>query len=274
MDDYITTFEARGDHYNQAAKIHPRARDLERRILIDLLQIESHHLICDAPAGGGYLADGLCPLVQRTDQIICVEPSATFAAGVDPAYVTHVAPLDRLPLPDSTVDRVGSLAGLHHLGNKSAFVHEAHRILKPGGRIAFGDVLDGTPAARFLNGAVDRYTTTGHRGVFLRPGECQALLRAAGFQSARVVHRRYCWNFDSEEQMVRYCHSLFGMVRASYEEVRAALVESFDIRHDPDKVRLPWSLVYAAGVKPVLARSSRRARRAAGSRAASALTSA
>ncbi|HET7307190.1 MAG TPA: methyltransferase domain-containing protein [Gammaproteobacteria bacterium] len=274
MDDYIKTFEARGDHYNEAARIHPRARDLERRILIDLLQIEPQHLICDAPAGGGYLADGLRPLVRRTDQIICVEPSATFAAGIDPVYIAHVAPLNRLPLPDAAADRVGSLAGLHHLADKSSFVHEAHRILKPGGQIAFADVLDGTSAARFLNGAVDRYTTTGHHGLFLHADECRALLGAAGFQSIRVVHRRYCWNFNSEEQMVRYCQSLFGMVRASYEEVRAALVESFDIRHDPDKVRLPWSLVYAAGVKPVSVRPFKRARRAAGSRAASALTSA
>ncbi|HET6726293.1 MAG TPA: hypothetical protein VFH85_09855 [Gammaproteobacteria bacterium] len=53
MDVYVDIFNARGDHYNEAARIQPLARDVERRILIDLLKVERQHYICDAPAGGG-----------------------------------------------------------------------------------------------------------------------------------------------------------------------------------------------------------------------------
>lgn len=248
-DSYLDTFETRGDSYNEATLIHPLARDVERRILIDLLQMEATHTVCDAPAGGGYLADGLRPLVEDPGQIFCVEPSKKFAAAINPAYTRHLAPLSDMPLETETIDRVGSLAGLHHLGDKAAFFHEAYRVLHPGGRIAVGDVMDGTPVAGFLNGPVDRFTATGHDGLFLHSGECHTLLANAGFADVTEEHRQFHWTFDSADQMTRYCKSLFGLVNATLEEVHAAINEFFDVEEEEGAVKLPWSLVYGTAVK-------------------------
>lgn len=248
-DDYTDTFDARGDHYNEAGLIHPLARDIERRILIDLLATERSHTVCDAPAGGGYLADGIRPLLDDPAQITCVEPSERFAAAIDPAYKTAISPLNALPLAAASVDRVGSLAGLHHLSDKQPFFDEAHRVLVSGGRFAVGDVLAGTPVDRFLNGPVDRYTETGHKGVFLEEGEPLERLRNAGFEEASETHRRFYWTFTSEAQMVRYCRSLFGMTKATLGEVGAALEAHFEIEVEGGETRLPWSLVYGVGVK-------------------------
>ena len=248
--DYVDIFEARGDLYNEAAEIAPHAREIERQMLIDLLDIQPDDVVCDAPAGGGYLADSIGALVADPTQVVCVEPSVTFAQKIDPTFTSHVAPLDALPLDDGSMDRVGSLAGLHHLRDKATFFAEAFRVLKPGGLVAIADVVVGTPSAEFLNGAVDRYTSTGHRGEFLNENECATLLSAVGFEQVAEEHRKFHWEFGSMDELVTYCKVLFGMVEATEEQVREEILAVFPVEKDGDLTRLPWSLAYGVGVKP------------------------
>jgi len=57
--DYQTIFDYRGESYNSASDKYPNARHYERQALIDLLNVTDNHSIIDAPAGGGYLAEGI-----------------------------------------------------------------------------------------------------------------------------------------------------------------------------------------------------------------------
>ena len=249
QDDYLETFETRGDRYNEANLIQPCARLAERQALIDLLCVDRQHIICDAPAGGGSLADGLRSLVENPQQIICIDPSPAFAHAIDTAYTTHVAPVEAMPIGDDAVNRVGSLAGLHHLADKSCFFREAHRVLATSGRFVLADVLDNTPGAEFLNGLVDRYSVTGHRGLFVSEGECSDLLDAAGFNDIEETYRDVHWRFSSETEMVEYCALLFGLEGVSTEALLVILSSLFDIRRLDGEVHLPWALVYAVGEK-------------------------
>ena len=57
--DYNQVFTQRGHMYNRASKRYPLARDTERRLILDRLDLRAGQTVCDAPAGGGYVAAGV-----------------------------------------------------------------------------------------------------------------------------------------------------------------------------------------------------------------------
>lgn len=247
-DAYTRTFEVRGGSYNAAHALVPDARETERALLLERLDLQRGLRVLDAPGGGGYVADGLRARVGDLS-IVCMEPAAAFAAGIDRAHRRIRGALARLPFADARFDRVASLAGTHHLESRLAFFRECRRVLRHGGRLAVADAAAGTPVARFLNGPVHRFTTTGHDGRFFADGEAADLLGRAGFTDVREEHLSCAWRFPDHDALVRYCRLLFGLVRASEREVDDALRDHFAIATDADgRVCLPWSLVYASGV--------------------------
>ena len=204
---------------------------------------------CDVPAGGGYLADGLRGQVHDTKKIFCVEPSQKFSEPISTDYTLYNCTISNIPVDDNSFDRIGSLAGLHHIDNKLPFFREAARLLKPNGLIGIGDVLVGSAVAKFLNGPVDRYTMSGHKGIFIRRGDYFQWFKNSGLEPKLEKYHEFHWSFDSLDQMVDYCKSLFGLVNANRSQVREALHSHFDIRHHGDKVLLPWSIIYGVGKK-------------------------
>lgn len=234
--------------YKDADPQHPMVRYEERQIMIDLLQIQPQHTICDVPAWGGYLAAGLTNITNKT-QVICIEPSPGFAASIDHAFTVHCGAVTELPINTNSIDRVASLVGLHHLPEKSVFIREVVRVLKSGGRVGISEVVQDTLVARFLNGPVNRYTLSGHRGVFVTPGECSNLLTNAGCVNVSEKMRDLHWVFPTVEIMGKFCRGLLGMAKIDSETVSRIILDHFDVKQEKHAVRLPWSLVYCIGTK-------------------------
>jgi len=241
---YKEIFEVRGKSYNLASQLCPAARATERQILLDLLNPTPGEVIIDAPAGGGYLAD---VIFSAGAMPVCVEPSEQFASSLSSSYLVKISPMTAMPLADLYADKLGSLAGLHHFsrGERHLVFSEAYRVLKPGGVIAVADVMAGSRVADFLNGTVDRYTHTGHDGLFFSAGDFSRLLLGAGFEVTSENYYGFDWSFPDEETMVRYVKQIFGLDKASLRTVYDEVTKGLDVSIDERGVHVGWGLLYA-----------------------------
>ena len=217
MQDESDSYYERVTHYsperiapfNTANKRSPQARETERRLLIDRLDLSPGLTVVDTGAGGGYLVDGFPHDVVVSGMVICTDTAEHFIATIPAPFVPVVCGMDSFPLPDDSVDRVCNLAGLHHVQHKDRFFTEAARVLKPGGRIAVADVRKGTKPATWLNGPVDRFTDIGHDGMFVEAGDFSAMLAAAGFVEIEETHEIYC-AFDQLAEVSSALQERFG----------------------------------------------------------------
>ncbi len=251
--DYRNIFDDRGHLYNEANSIAPRARIDETSCLLDWLKPSPGETIVVTAAGGGYdamaIAEYLAP--HRAD-IICVEPSRRFSREIPSSFRVFNDPLDRISLPDECADAVVNLAALHHCQPFDALLDEWGRLLRPGGSIVIGDVEAGSANGEFLNRFVDQMTPGGHDGTFLVPGVIGAYFASRGYVEVKERLEAYQWYFEDRESLRAFASRIFGMSKASPEEVESGLERYLGIVEPGAKapVAIPWSLRFARATKP------------------------
>ena len=250
-DDYVLSFDRRGHDYNLAGEICPMAREAERAALLERARLDRAQRLVDVPAGGGYVAHGVRARLAGDAEIICIEPSRRFGAGLRDAFTVYHEPMHAVSLPDASVDLVLSLAGLHHLSDRQAVFDEWARILRPGGQVVVADVADATPPAEFLNGFVDRFTPGGHAGRFLGETEFTTGLTASGLEVSEDVLEQVPWRFPDIDLLGRFCWQLFSCRLTTPAEVARGLADVIGITNTDDGVQLNWQLQYAVATRPL-----------------------
>jgi len=97
----------------------------------------------------------------------------------------HLAPIDRLPLPDASADVVISNCVINLAPDKPAVFREMFRVLKPGGRVAVSDIALKQDLPPDL--ARDVMAYVGCIAGAIRTDAFGDALRAAGFDAVHVV---------------------------------------------------------------------------------------
>lgn len=238
--NYKDIFDERGAAYHRAMQQWPTARSNDFLQPLAWLTPAPGATVLDAPAGGGYLQRYLPP----TCRYIGHEPSTGFT---DHAGVT-AAELLPLPVADSSVDCAYSIAGLHHVENKSGFYTELERVLRPGGQALVADVHRDSAVAVFLDDFVGRYNSTGHQGYFLDNNTTREI-SAAGLTIERAERNSYCWWFDDRTEMADFCTLLFDIRSADTSTVTAALASGPGIRESNNRIGLNWELYFVLVTK-------------------------
>lgn len=95
----------------------------------------------------------------------------------------------QLGFPDETFDNIICVEAAFHFDTRSAFLREALRVLKPGGRLVHSDILMSTlPHATMLR------THIPHANAMTDPRELEREILAAGFASTEVIDATdVCW---------------------------------------------------------------------------------
>lgn len=246
QDEYARLFNTRGHQYDQAMTRYPQARAREFCSAIEIADIKVGSHVADIPCGGGYLARYLAGDIT----LYSIDSSDAFADCFRNAGGNHLlqCPIEQVPLPAGSLDHILSIAGLHHIADRRPFFTECARLLKPGGVLTVGDVRADSAVAHFLDGVVDRYTPTGHQGMYFNH-HIASDLEACGFQITLQETRRIPWRAKDADALADFCRLLFGLEGIDAATLRPLLEAGPGIKQTAEGAELNWELMFFRAVR-------------------------
>ena len=123
-----------GDHFDLIAGIYDRGAPFTpSRTLLEQLALSSDNLLLDAGGGTGRVTTALRSLVREA--VVADLSGGMLLRAAAKGLVTTRTPLEHLPFPSGTFDRIIMVDALHHVLDQQQTGNELWRVLTPGGRL-------------------------------------------------------------------------------------------------------------------------------------------
>lgn len=164
--------------------------------------------------------------LDMTDEMLAVARANQDKAGITNAEFLK-GHIEAIPLPDKTVDVIISNCVINLSGDKDKVLHEAFRVLKPGGRFAVSDIVLLKELPKKVQ--QDMLAWAGCVAGALLDQEYRDKLAASGFTDIDVEITR---EYDlCDDKMVNL---LEGLSPAEKDQLNGAIVSAFVRAKKPD----------------------------------------
>jgi len=218
-----------------ASAVHSQGEDLDA--LVRVVSGQGKAKALDLGCGGGHVSFRVAPHVAQVTAFDLSEDmlgavAKTAAERGLGNIVTRQGKVEKLPFPDASFDFVFSRYSAHHWHDFNAALHEAHRVLKQGGRAVFMDAVSPGPALldSYLQ-TVEMLRDPSHVRDYSR-AEWENALVKADFKPDTYVHYRIRMDFPVWIARMRTPEVRANAIRSLQNEMAADVVKHFAIEAD------------------------------------------
>lgn len=255
--------------WNESAEAYTRNLRLLEPFRLDLLRDAAPRpgeRALDIATGPGEPAMGMARLVGPGGHVTGIDLSEEMVRIAEEVAKARklgnvdfqVMDAEKLTLPDASFDLAVSAFGFQIVTDPEKAAREAHRVLKPGGRlgVTVWSTGDKVPAIHAIIGPMLEHAEPDETGYLPTPyemggpGEMVAFLEKAGFRDARERRVTHPWEFRDEEDYLGFVlkgtpigHSLSEEEPEVQEEVLRKARENLRAWKTPKGLALPAECV-------------------------------
>src|SRR3989338_2268498 len=256
----------RWENYRVANSKFPKVRIRELTRQLELTNPQNGETIAEVGTGNGYLTFALACKVGKNGRIITYDYQKSNLDFVNnhnknglPITTIHQNIDYDFELSNESVDKVSSIATLHHYDDRSnetgtngreKAIKEFYRILKKEGKLIIGDVAQGTPSQRHFD-SIDNpidCAPLGHPHDFLTERLARELCSKAGFRNVKFKIEKVPWEFESEKQAQQFLHTIHN-AKCSPQESFEHAKKTLKWWKEGNKFYLGWELFYLMAEK-------------------------
>ena len=196
-----------------------------------LAELRAGEVVLDLGAGGGIDVllsarrvgpTGFAYGLDMTDDMVELARRNQREAGVENVEFRK-GTIEDVPLPDESVDVIISNCVINLSPDKASVFREAHRVLRPGGRLAVSDIVLRGEIDPAIRGSVEAWI--GCVAGALEQDEYRAALEAAGFTDVEIEPTRV-YRFDDAREFLAAAGIDLDAARAAEGKVVSAFVRA------------------------------------------------